>query len=313
MERPNCVRLMNLSNTPTINKTMDVEDLRSEEAHRIVDELDKLIRKLNERNLKISSWYGAFDLSNWKSRFRISGFPHGSTEQINRGYEYESFERAPDDQNFPWFLYWEIAWVVLNNEFRPGQKLLDLGGSSSLFSYYLAWKGLDVTTVDIQKSLVDNANFVGRQMNWRLKNHVTDMRRLQLDEKFDHITSICVYEHIPMYDRVEMNKKIRERLLDGGRFSITFDYRNPSMKAKIDSNRDVWEQFVEPSGMRMRGNPEFYDNGKNYLLSPFFYKRRLWLHKILSVAKGHFPLHDILQTKESNDYTFGALFLEKPA
>jgi len=302
---------MDSDNTSIINKTMDFDDLKSYRARQIVNDLNGLIKQLKERDLKLSSWYGAFDLGHWKSRFGITGFPYDSTERINRGYGYTSLEGAFDDRNFPWFLYWEIVWVFLNNKFKPGHKALDLGGSSSLFSYYLASKGLNVTTVDVQKSLVDNANFVAGRMNWSLRNVVMDMRKLKFDEKFDHITSICVYEHLPRYDRVNVNAKIRELLVDGGKFSITFDYRNPSMKARIGSPKDVWEQFIEPSGLRIRGNEEFYDSGENYLLTPFFYNKRLWLHKMLSVAKGHYPLRDILETKNRNDYTFGALFLEK--
>ena len=108
-----------------INKTMDLEDLRLDEALTIIDQLNSLIRKLRTEDLKISSWYGTFDLT---------GDPH-SSEWANRGYGYKSIEGAADDKNFPWFLYWEIVWVVLNNEFSPQHKVLDLGGSSSLFSY----------------------------------------------------------------------------------------------------------------------------------------------------------------------------------
>jgi len=67
-----------------------------------------------------------------------------------------------------------------------------LGGSSSLFSYYLASKKLEVTTVDLQKNLVENANQVAQQMGWKLNNFVMDMRNLDFDSQFDHITSICV-------------------------------------------------------------------------------------------------------------------------
>ena len=93
-----------------------------------------------------------------------------------------------------------------------------------MFSYYLASKGLEVTTVELKRSLVKNANSVAQEMGWNLKNYVMDMRDLTFTSQFDHITSICVFEHIPMYDRVEINKIVRDLLVQGGRFSITFDY-----------------------------------------------------------------------------------------
>jgi len=290
--------------TEPINKTMDLDDLRSDRARRIIEELNSLILELRARDLKISSWYG---------RFELSGKPH-SWERVNRGYGYTPLPGAADDTHFPWFLYWEIVWVALHNDFEPGMRVLDLGGSSSLFSYYLASKGVNVTTVDLQARLVNNANHVAREMGWTLTNRVMDMRRLEFDTPFDHIVSICVYEHIPVSSRVEINKEIERLLIDGGRFSITFDYKNPVRLARINTTDDVHGQFVEPSGLVMRGNQRFLDNGKAYLLEPFHSKRFLLFYKLGAIlVKGLYRPWEFFRIKRKNEYTFGALFLEKPA
>ena len=290
-----------------INKTMDFDDLKSNEAHIISNELNALIKTLRANNLKISSWYGEFDLTGDPDTF----------DMINRGFGYKSIKGAVDDINFPWFLYWEIIWVVLNNNFSNKHSVLDLGGSSSLFSYYLASKGVNIITTDLQKDLVDNANIVAKQMGWNLENYVMDMRELNFDSCFDHITSICVYEHIPMFERVIINKKIKALLVEGGKFSITFDYKNPLGSAKINSPKDVYEQFVKPSGLKTRCNEYFSDNGKNHLLQPFYSrtfnkKRRLWIwkYKTMSILKRDYKLREFFKFKDTNDYTFGALFLE---
>jgi 2-polyprenyl-3-methyl-5-hydroxy-6-metoxy-1,4-benzoquinol methylase len=290
-----------------INKTMDFDDLNSKEAHIIFNELNTLIKTLRANNLKVSSWFGAFNLTGDPDTF----------EMINRGLVYKDMEGAIDNINFPWYLYWEIAWLLLNNNFSNNHSVLDLGGSSSLFSFYLASKGLNVVTADLQKDLVDNANIVAKQMGWNLKNYVMDMRELNFDSRFDHITSICVYEHIPMFERVAINKQIKDLLVEGGKFSITFDYKNPHGSAKISSPEDVYEQFVKPSGLKVRFNEVFYDNGKNFMLQPFYSrtfnkKRRLWIwkYKIMSILKGDYKLREFLKFKDANDYTFAALFLE---
>ena len=230
-----------MASEKTINKTIELSHLESEGAKNIITELNDLITDLKAKQLKIGSWYGQFDHT---SQF----------EQINRGYNYAPLLGAADDKNYPWFLYWEIVWVTLNSEFKRGQKVLDFEGSSSLFSYYLASKGLEVTTVDLQEDLVENANHVAQQTDWKLENYVMDITQAHFDFQFDHITSICVYEHIPLYDRVQINKRIERLLGPGGRFSITFDYRNPSRCARISSPEDVYEQFVKPSGLTTRGN-----------------------------------------------------------
>ena len=277
------------------------EDLQCGKAAAVVEELNSLILDLRARDLKISSWYGRFNLSGKRL----------SWERVNRGYGYEPLPNAVDDKHFPWFLYWEIVWVVLHNEFGPGSRVLDLGGSSSLFSYYLASKGAHVTTVDLDRKLVENADHVAEQMGWDVKNHAMDMRRLAFDTEFDHIISICVYEHIPMFARIEINKELEPLLVDRGRFSITFDYKNPIRSARIGSPEAVHEQFVEPSGLRMRGNQTFFDNGEVHLLQPFHHKRRLWIYKLGAIAKREYMPWELFQVKDANEYTFGALFLEK--
>jgi hypothetical protein len=285
-----------------INKTMELSDLTSDRAREIIVELGALIQELRNKDLGISSWYGHIDLTG----------EHTSFEVINRGYNYKPIEGAVDDKNFPWFLYWEIIWVIMNVKFSRGQKVLDMGGSSSLFSYYLASKGLDVTTIDLQENLVENANRVAKQTGWMLTNHVMNMKNITFDTQFHHITSICVYEHIPVYERVDINRTIANLLAPGGKFSITFDYKNPSRFARLGTPLDVHAQFVELSGLRVRGNQTFLDTGHNYLLHPFFHPQVSWNYKWRQVKSGHFRPWEILKTKKYNDYTFGALFLEKP-
>ena len=51
---------MHMIESNVINKTMDVEDLKSEDAQKTITELNTLINKLKEQELKISSWYGNF-------------------------------------------------------------------------------------------------------------------------------------------------------------------------------------------------------------------------------------------------------------
>ncbi len=281
-----------------INKSMDYQDLLSDDAQQIVKELNELVLFMRQKKMPVSSWYGTFHLS---------GDPN-SSEVINRGYGYTPLPGAIDDQNFPWFLYWEIAWVFLNGNFKPGQKVLDLGGSSSLFSYYLARKGLNVTTVDMNEELVSTANQVAKALNWPITNLAMDIRDLSIGEEFDHITSICVFEHIPMFDRISINEKLKDLLKKDGFFSITVDYRNPSQAARISSPEDIDTQFVKPSGMKLRENQYFFDNSKNYLLHPFFYPGINPNYKKNALDKGQFDHSLNGCTKDVNDYTFGALF-----
>ena len=240
---------------------MDRADLDTSRAREVCGELDALVVDLREAGLRPSNWYGGLEgygeLEGW--------------ERANRGLRYEPLPGAADDARYPWFLYWEIAWLDTHNDFRAGQRLLDLGGSSSLFSCYLAARGLDVVTVDLNEKLVANADALAVETGWNLRNLRMDMRDLDetaLGGRFDHITSVCVFEHIPLAGRIEVNRRIRNLLEEGGSFSITFDYLNPAPLAQIGSPADVEEQFVTPSGLQVRDNREFHDNGQRYLRHP---------------------------------------------
>jgi hypothetical protein len=285
-----------------INQTMDRADLEDPRAREVSTSLDALVRDLRARGLRIGNWYGALEMS----------ASERDIEQANRGLAYESLPGAADDDSFPWFLYWEIAWLAMHNDFRPGQRLLDLGGSSSLFSYWVAARGLDVLTVDLQPQLVANADAVAAATGWSLRNRVMDIRELDVAERFDHVTSVCVFEHIPISDRVEISAHLHDLLVDGGSLSLTFDYLNPSRLARIGSPEDVTEQFVAPSGLRVRGNADFHDNGKRYLLHPCHHPRAReagWEEEC--VALGQFTPEEAAAVADANEYTFGALFLER--
>jgi protein-L-isoaspartate O-methyltransferase len=283
-----------------LNKTMDRDDFALPEVQKVVAELDELVLELRRLDLRASSWYGAFELTRAER----------AMERANRGYRYRPLDGAADDASWPWFVYWQIAWLVTNNDFKPGDRLLDMGGASSLYSCYVASLGLDVVTVDIDPALVENGNEVARRTGWKLANHLMDMRELHVAGTFDHITSVCVFEHVPLAGRIDVTSKVADLLETGGSFSFTFDYGNPSRLARISSPEDVEEQFVRPSALRVRGNARFEDNGKRYLLHPFFHPGA-WRWKADCVRKGQFRARDAWKLKLRNDYTFGALFLAK--
>jgi hypothetical protein len=281
---------------------MDRADLNGPQAKKVCAELDALVLELRERGLRISSWYGRLDLLS-----DLAGW-----ERANRGLRYEPLPGAADDERFPWFLYWEITWLVLNNRFRSGERLLDLGGSSSLFSCYLASKGLDVVTVELNEELVANGDELAASTGWKLRNLCADMRELDagvLGGPFNHVTSVCVLEHLPLSGRLEVGCGIRDLLVDGGSFSITFDYLNPSHWARIGSPADVEEQFVAPVGLQRRGNCHFHDNGLRYLMHPAFHPcagGHEW--ESLPVERGQLERAPGRAREGDGEYTFGALF-----
>jgi 2-polyprenyl-3-methyl-5-hydroxy-6-metoxy-1,4-benzoquinol methylase len=285
---------------------MDRADLETLEGMRTVDQLNELIETLARAGLTASTWFG--ELHPTKSQQLV--------EQLNRPPGYEPWSGAADDTRYPWFLYWEIAWVWRNAPLHPGDRVLDLGGASSLFSFFLASQGVDVTTVDVNRELVTNGNLVAASLGWSLENRELDIHQLARDEalrrdSFDHVTSICVFEHLPASSRVRASADIAKVVRPGGTVSLTFDYRSPARLAQIDSPRDVHDQFAEPRALEPLGNPIFYDNGLRYLVHPAVHPDAPLSLRARFVAARHVRAEALLRPRSIQPYTFGALFMER--
>lgn len=288
-----------------INKTMDRGDLFRKDCLKVIEELEALMRELKRRELKYGSWLGVLDLQSYQNRLSQL------FNECERGTNYESFPNAFDDINIPWFKYWEISWIYMNSGVKKGDEVLDMGGSSSLFSFYLAHKGCKVFTIDIKGDLVQNANYVAKKMGWEMRNAVINM--LDIEEhfekgSFDYIFSICVFEHLESNDRIKVMSQVERLLKSLGQFCITFDYLSPC-KNDFIGPVEIY-QFINSSGLKVIGNQTFFDNKKRYFTHPFFCKKLPLKEKIDFILEGGFsPLSLIYSSRKQ--YTIGSLFTEK--
>ncbi|MBN2560969.1 MAG: class I SAM-dependent methyltransferase [Phycisphaerae bacterium] len=303
-----------------INKTMDRSDLELAECRAVLAELFGLMRRMQTRKARYSSWYGR-PAPSWPSAW----------EHINRGEDYEPWPGNPDELHVPWFLLWEIAWLVVNTPLRPGGRVLDMGGAGSLFSCYLASRGHEVYAIDLQPELCDQAERTASIMGWRLKARQMDMVDTVdtpssfsvhpssfpvglafPDGHFDHVFSVCVFEHLPVSGRIRCNRQVARMLKPGGTASYTFDYANPQSFGQLDTPEDVRRQLIGPSGLGVRGNEVFQDTGKRYLEPPQcfgFGRFARFTARLHALMTGSIRPGRVLDGTTS--YTFGSLFLEK--
>lgn len=286
-----------------INKSMDLNDLNSDDAKEIIKELIELEQLFKKNNCHITSWYGEYNPNKYYRKLNL----------LNRGYDYCPIIDEELDYKYPNFLLWEIYWVVSNIKFKKGMTVLDIGGACSLFSFYLAMKGVKVIAIDLNKEIVEEANKIAEKMNLDYLAINKDALKYVNDcnLKFDVITSICVFEHIEIMKRKRIIKKMSKILKFNGQVAFTFDYKNPSKFVNINNFEDIKAQFLCNKSLVLKGNNSFYDNNINYLIHPFYRKPIFWKYKIKSIKKGNFPLWEIFRTKKENDYSFGAIFLKK--
>ena len=292
--------------TKIINKTMDRSDLLTDEAKPIVQAINDLIRTLYSKNLYMTSWYGSLPregsieiskdgIKNLIKRILGRTKSKAGIGIANRGSDYEPLRNSADDGRIPWYLYWEIFWVIKNGpQLKSDMKLLDAGGTSSLFTCYLASLGPEVHSIDMNETLVSNGNKLAKVMGWNMFSYAMNMKKLDFeDEYFNHAYSICVFEHLDYEIKQSALYEIARCLKPNGILSITFDYRNPapaiagfgpdtSERNQLKTKKDI--SFLLTEHFELLDNQEFYDNGKSYLVHPNF---------------------------DNAPYTFGSIFLKK--
>ena len=269
---------------------MDRSDLLTEEARPVVRRINDLIEEVYSRGLHMTSWYGT-----------LPNFTESETEKgvgiANRGSDYTPLPDMADDSRLPWYLYWEIFWVMQHGQqVKSGDRVLDAGGTSSLFSCYLASLGIEVHSIDLNERIIANGNALAKAMNWNMHSYLMNMGHLDFpDSFFDHAYSICVFEHLDHKTKMSSLEEIARCLKPGGVLSITFDYRNPAPNVygygpdireenQLKTKDDIKRAFLSTEHFELLRNQEFHDNGQSYLVHPKF---------------GNFP------------YTFGAIFLRK--
>lgn len=180
---------------------------------------------------------------------------------------------------------WENVWLIYHSGVRPKSRVLDIGGASSVFSFYLASIGCSVAVVDNDWNncgIIYNANYVAKKMGWDLKAYDRSIARpLPFpNEHFDYVFSICTIEHLPSKVRRFMMKEVARVLKHSGLVGLTMDYDYSRKVLLTDKGlrfayRDKLEQdVIRPSGLRIYGNTNLIDfyHDKSFLGALFLKK-----------------------------------------
>jgi len=232
----------NIKNIPdTINKAamwID-EDLKSSGVKDVAVAIESLKKMLLEKGLRYTSSAGNF---------------------INSMYTPESEKRK----------LWENAWVAYHSGVKPLDRVLDIGGASTAFVFYLASLGCQVKVVDNDWSccgMIYNTNYVAKKMNWDLKALDRDIARPLpfKDESFDHVFSICTLEHLSSSVRHSMMREVRRVLKPGGTVGLTIDYGLERKELLCDKGlrfgyrEKLFNEVINPSGLTIYGNEDLID------------------------------------------------------
>lgn len=187
-----------------------------------------------------------------------------------------------DHMSNHWLRWWEYTRAIIHSGVDVRSRILDAGGSATIFSIYLSLEGCETHTVDLDPAKVAQANLIARALNLPLHNRCESMTGLSYEDHFfDYVFSISVIEHLSPEDQPVAMRELSRVLKPGGVVALTFDYGKEAADHPILSPDEVRERLVEPSGLEVLGNESF---------------------SLEFEDMGHHGLH----------YTFGSLFLWKP-
>lgn len=241
---------------PLINKTFtDFKiDLERDDVDSIVSEISKLKNNLSSKGLRFTSAAGSF----------------------------KSKDYVPDKELIK---TWENAWILTHAVPQCKDTVLDLGGASTIFSFYLGSRGCRVYCIDNDwgcSGIIYNTRYVAKKMKWPIKIYNRDLafRFPFKDNFFDKVFCICVLEHLGSSTRQNVMRELNRVLKPGGLAGFTFDYDVGRNDPRYDKGirymlkETFLNDILLPAKFEIVGNQTFLDDcPPNFFLGTLFLKK----------------------------------------
>jgi 2-polyprenyl-3-methyl-5-hydroxy-6-metoxy-1,4-benzoquinol methylase len=162
---------------------------------------------------------------------------------------------------------WENAWILTHADVKPESRILDAGGASTIFSFYLASKGCEVCVIDsdwLKQGIIENATAVACAMNWNMKVISGDITKPfpYPPDYFDSVFCICVLEHLSSPQRRQAMRNLSACLKPGGLIGLTIDYdieRGGDKGLRFRDRELIDNDLILPSGLALYGNAHLTD------------------------------------------------------
>lgn len=308
-----------------INRPMIFEDIEYIRGSKIAQEIFMLVDRYAKEKLMICN--GRLMANNLND-----GENHITTAPIYRLWEYVSLIELVGLCN-------HTNSLVKNKSLN----ILDCGGCSSAIDFFLAEKGFQVCSIDLDEFLIFNGNYIAKAKQLPLKNMKADMTQLPFENNsFDIVFSISVLEHIDKKLRGLAIQEMERVVKPGGFIFNTFDYGEypdikevnyniPSEYSRLIVIKDV-DEVIEltksASNSRIVGNLDtgdlnflpkkapahgeyriYLDLKKNFNAFTSFRDVRHWLIKFMRFKM--FPKNLVRIYQKGRFYNFFRLVLQK--
>ncbi len=148
-------------------------------------------------------------------------------------------------------------------------RVLDFGGGATLPVYYLAARGADVLSLDVDHALVEATNAAAAARGWRLRGSTHDLVQAAAPAEwgaFDAVLSFSVLEHLPKSLQPLVMARLAALVRPGGLLVLTFDYGEAAPKAEALRDAGEVARLIEASGLELLDGRHFRDTGERFVL-----------------------------------------------
>jgi protein O-GlcNAc transferase len=90
-------------------------------------------------------------------------------------------------------------------DFRPGEKVLDVGCNMGLLSHYLHDRGCKVTGIDMDEKIITGAQMVANILNKDIQFRYLDVDNTRIEEEYDTVCLFSVIHHVKYFATVTQN------------------------------------------------------------------------------------------------------------
>ncbi|MDY0295394.1 MAG: class I SAM-dependent methyltransferase [Acholeplasmataceae bacterium] len=119
----------------------------------------------------------------------------------------------------------EITKHMMDDQIKPGDTILDIGGGPGRYAIYYAEKGCKVTLVDLSESNIKIAEREAELANVKITTHVCDATNLELInlDQFDHVFLMGpLYHLVSTQARKKATLEALRHLKPGGYLYVSF-------------------------------------------------------------------------------------------
>ena len=131
-------------------------------------------------------------------------------------------------------------------------RILDFGGAATLPIFFLAARGCEVESLDLDIALVDRTNDLAAQRGWRLhasEHNLVETLAPAHWQLFDAVISASVLEHIPKRSQELVMRQFGALLRPGGILALSFDYGDDAPQPGAIRHPSEVHRLVAASGL----------------------------------------------------------------